>query len=120
MSPRLPDRRRWSEDAVATIWCLAWVFVCFTVGWIGIVAAAIVAAQHRLDAAADLSSLSAAARLQRGEDACTTADRIAEDDGVVVRSCQVTGLDVVVTVDRLVALPFGMHGHLSSTARAGP
>jgi secretion/DNA translocation related TadE-like protein len=115
-----PDLRCPREDGVATVWAIMWIFVCLTIGWVGVVIAAVVAAQHRLDAAADLSALSAAAELQRGRDACRAAADIARDNGVGVARCRVDRDDVVVTVARTVGLPFGVHGSLTSTARAGP
>lgn len=115
-----PDARRPYEEGVATVWAIAWIFVCLTIGWVGVVVAAVVAAQHHLDAAADLSVLSAAAELQRGRDACAAAFDIARDNGVGITGCRVDGDDVVVTVARTVSLPFGVHGRLRSTARAGP
>jgi secretion/DNA translocation related TadE-like protein len=114
------DVRRPREQGVATVWAVAWIFVCLTIGWAGVVVAAVVAAQHRLDAAADLSVLSAAAELQRGRDACAAAVDIARDNAVGIARCRVDGDDVVVTVARTVSLPFGVHGSLTSTARAGP
>jgi secretion/DNA translocation related TadE-like protein len=120
MATCCPDVRAQGEGGLATVWAIAWIFVCLTVGWVGVVAAAVVAAQHRLDAAADLSVLSAAAELQRGRDACGAAATIASDNGADIARCRVDGDDVVVTVDRTVSLPFGVQGHLTSTARAGP
>jgi secretion/DNA translocation related TadE-like protein len=115
-----PDPRLPREDGVATVWAITWIFVCLTIGWVGVVVAAVVAAQHRLDAAADLSALSAAAELQRGSDACLAAADIARGNAVGISGCQVDGDDVVVTVAGTVSLPFGVHGSLTSTARAGP
>jgi secretion/DNA translocation related TadE-like protein len=105
---------------MATLWGLAWIFVCMTVAWLAVVAAAAVAAQHRVDSAADLSALSAAARLQRGDDACGAAVEIALENDASLSRCRVDGADVVVTVGRRIELPLGLHGQLTSTARAGP
>jgi secretion/DNA translocation related TadE-like protein len=115
-----PDQRRRGQGGIATVWGIAWIFVCLTIGWVGVIAVGVVAAQHHLDAAADLSSISAAAQLQRGKDACTAAARIAADNRADLSGCRVDRDDVVVTVDRLISLPFGLHGHLTSSARAGP
>lgn len=114
------DRRREDEAGVATVWAVTWMFTCLMVGWLALLVAGVVAAQHHLDAAADLSSLSAAARLQRGQDACATAASIARANQAAISGCRVEGADVVVTVGRVIALPFGVQGHLTSTARAGP
>lgn len=120
MAACVPDQRSVSEAGVATAWAVGWIFVCLTVGWVGVVVAAVVAAQHRLDAAADLSALSAAAELQRHQDACHAAATIARDNSVVMSRCLIDGDDVVVTVGRTVTLPFGVSGHLTSSSRAGP
>lgn len=121
MSTRRPrEGRRRSDDGVAAVWAAAWIFVCVLVGWLGMLAAAVVAAQHHLDAAADLSSLSGAARQQRGGDACAAAIRIAEANSVTLARCALEGADVVVTVTDAIRLPFSVNGSLTSTARAGP
>lgn len=108
------------EDGIATIWAVAWIFVTATFGWVGLLAATLTAAQHHVDGAADLVSLSAAARLQHGGDACAAAGQIARDNAVVLSSCQVEGDDVVVEVSDQIRLPLGLQGRLSSMARAGP
>jgi secretion/DNA translocation related TadE-like protein len=115
-----PDLRSPREDGVATVWAITWIFVCLTIGWVGVVVAAVVATQHRLDAAADLSVLSGAAELQRGRDACGAAADIARENGVDIARCRVDHDDVIITVARTVSLPFGVDGALTSTARAGP
>jgi secretion/DNA translocation related TadE-like protein len=120
MATCCPDARAQGEGGLATVWAIAWIFVCLTIGWVGVVAAAVVAAQHRLDAAADLSVLAAAAELQRGRDACGAAADIARENGVDIAGCRVDHDDVIVTVARTVSLPFGVDGALTSTARAGP
>ena len=120
MSTHTFERRRRTDDGVATVWAAAWIFVCVMVGWLSMLAAAVVAAQHHLDGAADLSSLSAAARLQRGGDACAAAARIAEANSVTLSRCAREGADVVVTVTDAIRLPFSVDGSLTSTARAGP
>jgi secretion/DNA translocation related TadE-like protein len=115
-----PDPRAHGERGIATAWGIAWIFVCLTIGWVAVVATAVVADQHRLDDAADLSSLSAAAELQHGGPACTVAAEIASHNGAGLHRCRVDGDDVVVTVERGLSLPFGVRGRLTSTARAGP
>lgn len=112
--------RHRSDGGVATVWAAAWIFVCLMVGWLAMLAAAVVAAQHHLDAAADLSSLSAAARQQRGGDACRAAAQIAEANSVTLARCALEGADVAVTVTDAIRLPFSVDGRLTSTARAGP
>ena len=113
-------RRRLDARGVATVWAVAWIVACSTMGWLGLLGAMIAAAQHHLDGSADLISLSAAARLQRGGDACGTAAELAEDNAVDLESCVVDDADVVVTVSGDLALPFGLDGRMTAVARAGP
>lgn len=115
----LTDHRR-DEAGFATVWGLCWILVCMLVGWLALLTAMVVARQHHLDGAADLTSLSAAARLQRGGDACALAERIAHDNHASMTRCSVEDDDVLVEVRDTVTLPFGFRGQLVATARAGP
>jgi secretion/DNA translocation related TadE-like protein len=109
-----------NDDGMATVWGLAWVAVCLSVGWLTVLATVVAAAQHSVDGAADLAALSAAGRLQRGGDACVTARRIAADNAVALTGCEIRQSDVVVTVQGTVSLPLGLDGKLTAKARAGP
>lgn len=109
-----------SEGGIATVWGLSWVLVCLSVGWTCLLAAAVVASQHHLDAAADLASLAGAARSQLGGDGCAAAQQVTDGNGVLLLTCEIEGGDVVVTVNDTIALPFGLDGRLFSAARAGP
>ena len=111
---------RHSESGIATIWSLAWLAVCLVVGWVAIALAAAVAAQHHVDASADLTAVSAAASLQQGHDPCAEARRVATANEVRLSRCQVAGEDVVVTVSDRVHLAFGLHPTIIGRARAGP
>ncbi len=115
----LSDRGR-QEAGFATVWGLCWVVVCVCTTWLVLLAAMVVARQHRLDGAADLASLSGAARLQRGGDACALAERVARENHATLGRCRVERDDVVVEVRDDVELPFGFEGRLEATARAGP
>ena len=108
------------QAGIATVWAIAWMFVCLTVGWLGMVVALVVACQHHVDAAADLTSISAAARLQNGGDACRTAAAMAQVNDVSLTACRVAGEDVIVTVRDRIDLPFGLRPWVSGQARAGP
>lgn len=111
---------RRGESGVATIWAVTWIFVITSVGWLGVTATSITSRQHQLDGAADLVSVSAAARLQRGGEPCALAAGIALANRVSITSCQLDGSDVVVTVATTIELPFGVDGGLTASARAGP
>lgn len=113
-------RRPAGQCGFATVWAIAWMVVCLTIGFVAAVAATAEARQHSLDASADLVSLSAAASLQRGEEPCITAARVAAANSVALVSCSVEGADVLVVVRTHVVLPLGLHPEVSSLARAGP
>lgn len=108
------------EHGMATVWAVGWMAVCLTVAWVALVLAAAAARQHQVDGAADLVSLSAAARLQRGGDACAAAASVAGANRVVLDECQVDGTDVRVAVRAPLDLPFGIHRWVRGEARAGP
>lgn len=108
------------DDGIATVWAVSWMFVCLSLAWLALLAAAVTGRQHHLDGSADLVAVSAAARLERGGDACAVAVSVAEANTVHLVACQVDGADVVVTVTDEMALPFGVDGSLMTTARAGP
>ena len=109
------------ERGVATMLAVAWIVVLSTVGSIAILAAAVAAAQHRLDGAADLAAVSAAQRSQSGTaSACDAAAQVARANGVAVDTCQRDGVDIVVRLIDTISLPWGLDGALHASARAGP
>lgn len=118
VGPPWPTHR--DDTGIATMWAVCWMAVCLTVAWVALVVAAAVAQQHQVDGAADLASVSAAARLQRGGDACSAAARVAAANGVVLSRCLVDGEDVVVAVRELLRLPLGIRRWVEGEARAGP
>jgi secretion/DNA translocation related TadE-like protein len=80
---------------------------------------AAVVARHLAQAAADLASLAAAARLAAGpETACEQAKAVARQMRVNTTGCAVEDLDVVVTTE--VRLAVGGWGNARAAARAGP
>lgn len=113
---------RWTrpDSGFATIWAVGWILVCLSIGWLSLLAAAVVARQHHLDSTADLASIAAATRVQVGSDGCAAAQQVAERNGVELTACGVHDDDVVVTVEDRADLPFGLDGRLMSKARAGP
>lgn len=77
---------------------------------------AAVVARHRVTGAADLAALAAAARLTEGDQsACEQAERVARQNRAELRSCAVSGWEVVVEVSSVT--PFGP---VSARSRAGP
>jgi secretion/DNA translocation related TadE-like protein len=111
---------RRDQTGFATVWAVVWMGLCTAVGWIGLLAAAVAACQHRVDGVADLASLAGASALHTGADACAAARTTAEVNDLEVLACSVHLADVVVTVEGTVRLPFGLSSTLRSSARAGP
>lgn len=107
------------DGGAATVLAAFLVIVLATVvvacAWVGCA----LLARHRAQAAADLAALAAATRLPEGAAAaCQQAQSLARAMRAGVRSCQVAGLDVTVTVVVDTGLRLG--GPASATARAGP
>jgi len=91
------------------------VLLCITGA--GAYLGSVVVARHRVQAAADLAALAAAARLPSGAAAaCARATAVAHEMRVDDTQCGVDGLDVVVTAQ--VAVAFA--GVARAAARAGP
>ncbi len=114
----MQSRNARGQTGYATIWALAWLAACLTLGWVGVAAAAVVTAQHHLDGAADLAAVAAAAELQRSGNGCPTAASTAAANGVRLANCAVSGSDVQVVVATAVTVPFRLT--LKAVARAGP
>ncbi len=78
-------------------------------------------ARHRAAAAADLAALAAAGRIRSGDpEACALAQSVAEANGGVLRSCDIEGWQVIVTVASQIT---GLAAWLPDPvrrARAGP
>lgn len=95
--------------------------VILTIAIGGVYLGSAIVARHRAQAAADLASLAAAARLAEGADAaCAQASVVAKVMHTAVAQCVVEELDVVITVHATFALGrFGV-GPARAAARAGP
>ncbi|GAA1914021.1 hypothetical protein GCM10009737_14180 [Nocardioides lentus] len=119
-----PGRGRGSpgdrEEGAATVLVCALLAVLLLVGAALGVVAAMVADHRRAQAAADLAALAAATVLQRGEDACGTAARVAADNGARLVACTVEQHDVLVTAEVTGPRWLGQTGDLVGRARAGP
>ncbi|WP_246857786.1 Rv3654c family TadE-like protein [Oerskovia sp. KBS0722] len=91
---------------------------------LGLALAALASAQGargRAQAAADLAALAAATALQRGWEACPTAQETAGRNGAVVVACDEQGDGVVrVDVTREARGWAGVLGTARAAARAGP
>ncbi len=95
------------------------VMLAITIG--GVYVGSAVVARHRAQAAADLASLAAAARVAEGADAaCAQASVVARTMHTAIAQCVVEELDVVITVEASFAPGrFGL-GPARAAARAGP
>jgi secretion/DNA translocation related TadE-like protein len=114
-------RRRRSELGAGTLLALWVAMVLLGAGVVVVLWGAISVSTHRVAAAADLVALSAAQALQAGEgDPCRTARRIAVDQQVDLRSCQVEGETVAVEVGVVIRLGVLGSPAISTPARAGP
>jgi secretion/DNA translocation related TadE-like protein len=112
---------RGGERGSATVWTVAGLAVVMAVMSAALWFGAAVVTRHRAEAAADLGALAAAAVAVGGERrACAEARWVADQMGVSVRSCRLSGWDALVEV---VAVPPGVLGQFGSAearARAGP
>jgi secretion/DNA translocation related TadE-like protein len=82
---------------------------------------AAVSTRHRLEAAADLAALAAAAHAVNGDDtACGAARRVTEGMSVRLSGCRFAGWDVAVEVSAGTSLPFIAPVTARAEARAGP
>jgi secretion/DNA translocation related TadE-like protein len=76
--------------------------------------------QRRLESAADLAALAGAAAVQRGEDGCAAAGRVARRNGSRLAGCLIVQDRVEVTTAGRARLPFGAQARQQARARAGP
>lgn len=105
----------------ATLFAVGIAAVLLGACMVGVLWAAVSVGHHRVDSAADLVALSAAESQQSSPgDACITAARIADVQGVALKTCRTVGETVVVAVT--VSLHLGVLGTptLTGQARAGP
>ena len=95
------------------------VLAAITVGGAHVGAAGV--ARHRAQAAADLAALAGAAYVPAGTDtACTRASELARAMGTIAVTCEMDGLDLVVTVEASITLGPTRMGPAQAVARAGP
>lgn len=108
------------ESGVATVFACVLVVVLLLLAGLGVQFGAVQLARHRAEVAADLAALAGAARALTGRDAaCAFAGGVAASNGASVRSCEMVGLDLRVTVVvRVRAGP--VQGGAMGRARAGP
>jgi len=112
-------RRSRDEGGVAVVVALGLLAVLALVAAVSVGTVAIVLAHRRAQTAADLAALAGASALQRGDDPCLAAARIARRHDAALGQCLVDGQTLGVTTT--VALPSVLGGRLvPARARAGP
>lgn len=112
-------RRPRGDGGVAVVVTLGLLAVLVFVAAVSVGTVAIVLAHRRAQAAADLAALAGASALQRGDDPCLAAARIARRHDTALGHCLVVGQTLAVTTT--VALPSALGGRLvPARARAGP
>ncbi|MGH3435753.1 MAG: Rv3654c family TadE-like protein [Sciscionella sp.] len=113
-----------AERGSATIWTVAGIAVVFLIAAVIVMVGSATVTRHRVESAADLSALAAAAYAPTGEQfACRRARWVARHMGTTLRSCRLSGWDALVVAS---AKPSALSGlpvsgrTVTSHARAGP
>ncbi len=110
-----PDR------GVASVWAAFAVAAILAVTVLGIQLGTAAGVRHRVEAAADLAALAAAAHATAGaEAACALARRVTDGMAVRLSDCRFTGWDATVEVHASPAIPLVIPGGAIGRARAGP
>lgn len=113
-----------SDAGFATVWTAGAALALLSVFAMLMYLGAAAHARHRAAAAADLAALGAAARVTHGaENACEAAALVTRRMNAELRSCQMRGWDVLVTVRVAAGVPLGDiggAGAATARARAGP
>jgi secretion/DNA translocation related TadE-like protein len=105
----------------ASVLLLAIGMVFVLVGGFGAAIGTARLARHQARVGADFGALAGAGRAWQGvEPACTTAGEVVRANAARLVTCQVDGLDVVVTVEVAVTPLPGLRRSATATARAGP
>jgi secretion/DNA translocation related TadE-like protein len=120
-SPLYGCGERFGDRGSATVWA-AGVVAALTVlaVWLLWFTSAVVT-RHRAESAADLAALAAASKAVAGERrACDDARWVAEQMGVELRSCRLSGWDALVEVAATLPGALGHFRPALASARAGP
>lgn len=122
MQPKgFPLSRREDERGAATVVAAMAMTLLVALTAAGVYLGAAVVARHRAQAAADLAAVTGATMLVGGPvSACEQAAAVAARMGAHLTACDITGLDVVVSVDVEVNLGRFAAGPARAQARAGP
>lgn len=109
-----------SARGSATVLAVGVLGVLMTVAVAVAALGGVVVDQRRVEAAADLAALAAAAAVQAGEEPCTAARVSAGRNGAELTGCAVAGEVVTVRAQRRTGSVLGRRFTLSGHARAGP
>jgi secretion/DNA translocation related TadE-like protein len=116
---------RTGERGSATVWVLGCCLLLAATGTAAVLRTDAVLARHRVEAAADLAALAAAARIGAGGAGCAAARAIATANATRLIRCSARlaphgrSGTVAVAVRRDVRLPLVGERHVDATARAG-
>jgi secretion/DNA translocation related TadE-like protein len=111
---------RWADERGTAVWVVPFVGVLVLTALALAFQGGLLVAQRRVQAAADLAALAGAGALQRGDDGCDAASRMAARNGASMDRCRVDDRDVVVTLARAGPLLWGRSAEVRAMARAGP
>jgi secretion/DNA translocation related TadE-like protein len=110
-----------TEDrGAATMLAVVVVALLGLLTWLAGGVAAVVVAQRRVEAAADLAALAGAGAAVAGRTPCPTAKQAAERNGGMLIRCAPTGPDVTVRVAWPATSVLGHDVVVHADARAGP
>ncbi len=111
-----------SDRGSASVWLVGLAGLVLLASAAGVVRGAAVVVRHRVEAAADLAALAAAARLADGSggDPCAAASQVAAANGAVLSGCRLAGSTAEVEAE--ATLDAGLLGRhrARARARAGP
>jgi secretion/DNA translocation related TadE-like protein len=110
-----------TDRGSATVWLVGLAGLVLLASTAGVVRGAALVARHRVEAAADLAALAAAARLAGGSgDPCAAARQVAGANGAALTACHLSGR--VAEVEAETTLDAGLLGRhrAHARARAGP
>ena len=113
------DGRR--DRGAGTILVLAFGLLLIAAGLAGAATIGAGVGRHEARTAADLGALAGAVRVIHGAPvACAEAERLVMANNGVLTSCQVRGLEIVISVEVTVTPMPGLSRRAHAAARAGP
>jgi secretion/DNA translocation related TadE-like protein len=110
------------DTGAGTVWVIAFMSLVWLVGIVAVTVGSVRVARHRVDAAADLAALGAAARRAEGEvAACRAAAEVVARSRARLTRCSLQGGIAEVSVVAGIRVLLGVgEKKVASWARAGP